>query len=499
MTSPSPRPPVPAYAAAGSVVAGRYVLSRRIAGGGMGDVWRAHDQVRDRAVALKLLRPEYLDEPAFLARFRAEARLAGLLDHPGIAAVHDYGENDGPGGVAWLVMELVEGEPLSRLLARRGALPPEQALDVIGQTACALQAAHDAGVIHRDVKPGNLLVRPDGVVKITDFGIARAAGAAPLTRTGTVLGTAHYLSPEQVQGRSASTASDVYALGIVAYECLAGRRPFEGDSPVEVALAHQRDPVPALPADLPGPVVALVMRALAKNPADRPASAGNMGRTALGIRAALYLSEDEPADSGSTLAAKVAVPAAISAPTAVPLTEAPAASATTEKQKLGPDPAPRTGMLPVQRKPGLSRPALSRPGLSKRGGRLPQLVLVALVLAVVIAAIVHAAGSSSGRKHAAQPKPTTAAVAAGAGIVVNPATYRGKTAESVVTSLSALGLVPTRVDTAAEGTPGTVVTIVGSDGGPLPATLQRGAAVRVEVVAGSTAPSSGNGLDEGRN
>jgi serine/threonine protein kinase len=494
MTSPAPRPPVAAYAAAGSVVAGRYVLSRRIAGGGMGDVWRAHDQVRDRAVALKLLRPEYLDEPAFLARFRAEARLAGLLDHPGIAAVHDYGENDGPGGVAWLVMELVEGEPLSRLLARRGALPPEQALDVIGQTACALQAAHDAGVIHRDVKPANLLVRPDGVVKITDFGIARAAGAAPLTRTGTVLGTAHYLSPEQVQGRSASTASDVYALGIVAYECLAGRRPFEGDSPVQVALAHQRDPVPALPADLPGPVVALVMRALAKNPADRPTSAGSLGRTALGIRAALYIT-DEAADSPGSLAATVAVPAAVSAP-ATEHGTTPASQPTTASPTV-PDPAPRTGTLPVQRGPGFSRPGPSRPGLGNRGGRLPQLVLLALVIAVVIAAIVHAAASGPTHTPAAHTKPATAP--ASTSIVVNPATYHGKPAASVIASLSALGLAPTRVDTAAEGAPGTVVTIVGSDGGPLPATLQRGAAVRVEVVAASTAASSGNGLDEGRN
>jgi hypothetical protein len=483
MTSPAEGFPVARYAAAGSVVANRYVLSRRIASGGMGDVWRAHDQTRDRAVALKLLRLEYLEEHAFLARFRAECRLAGLLDHPGIAAVHDYGEHDGPAGAAWLVMELVEGEPLSRLLARRGALPPEQALDVIGQTACALQAAHDAGVVHRDVKPGNLLVRLDGVVKITDFGIARATGSAPLTRTGTVLGTAHYLSPEQVQGRSASPASDVYALGIVAYECLAGRRPFEGDSPVEVALAHQRDAVPPLPPGLPGPVVALVMRALAKNPADRPTSAGSMGRTALGIRAALYLADDEPAgrDAAGGLAAKVTVPAAVT--------------------------GPRTGALPVSGAMPAPVPTSgapdARPTAPPRRGRLPQIVLVALVLAIAIAAIVHA---SSGTKKSTPPSRVSppAAAPVAAGISINPATYRGKPAPAVLATLTTLGLAPGRVDVFAQGTPGTVVTIVGSDGGPLPATLQRGAAVRVEVVAGTASadsppthsPPSGDGRDQ---
>ncbi|HVV30291.1 MAG TPA: serine/threonine-protein kinase, partial [Mycobacteriales bacterium] len=283
MTTPATGGDVPQYAAPGVLVAERYLLSRRVAGGGMGEVWRAYDRLLDQTVAVKLLRLEFLEEPAFLERFRAEARLAGVLQHEGIAAVYGHGETGGPGGAAWLVMELVEGESLASLLRRRGALPPEQALDILGQAAIALQAAHDAGVIHRDVKPGNLLIRPDGVVKITDFGIARAAGSAPLTRTGTVLGTAHYLAPEQVTGRSASTASDVYALGIVGYECLAGRRPFEGDSPVEVALAQQRDPVPPLPPQLPAPVRDLVMRSLAKNPSNRPASAGSLGRTALGI------------------------------------------------------------------------------------------------------------------------------------------------------------------------------------------------------------------------
>lgn len=463
MTSPAYGVPVPGYAVPGTEIARRYVLSRRIAGGGMGDVWRAHDQVLDRAVALKLLRSEYLDEPAFLARFRAEARLAGLLDHPGIAAVHDYGEVDGPGGAAWLVMELVEGQPLSRILAQHGALTPEQALDVIGQTACALQAAHDAGVIHRDVKPGNLLVQPDGVVKITDFGIARAAGAAPLTRTGTVLGTAHYLSPEQVQGKSASTASDIYALGVVAYECFAGRRPFDGDSPVEVALAHQRDPVPPLPPQLPGPVVALVLRALAKSPLDRPASAGSFGRTALAIRAALYLSTDDT-------------------------DQEPAAS---KPQHAG----------------GSSTPDTPTPvGGTRRGLRVPQLVLAALLLVLTVAAVRHAtrspvrapAAAARAASAAAAPAGAPAPAPAPAGLVVDPASYRGKPAAQVLAALTALGLTPSAVQVAADGPPGTVVTIVGASGSPLPARLQRGEAVHVEVVA-VPAGAGRSTLDNGRN
>src|SRR3712207_6395965 len=181
----------------------RYRLVARIATGGMGEVWRAEDTLLGRPVAVKVLKSEYADDQDFLERFRAEARHTASLSHPGIANVYDYGEVEAapvggrPAATAYLVMELVDGEPLSTILAREGRLEPARAMDIIGQTAIALQAAHDAGVIHRDVKPGNLLVRPDGVVKVTDFGIARAADAVPLTQTGTVLGTAYYLSPEQ--------------------------------------------------------------------------------------------------------------------------------------------------------------------------------------------------------------------------------------------------------------------------------------------------------------
>lgn len=262
----------------------RYQLVERIAVGGMGEVWRARDQLLDRNVAVKVLKEEYAADPTFLQRFRGEARHTAALSHPGIANVFDYGEI---GDVAFLVMELVASEPLSAVIARDAPMDPGVVLDILGQTALALQAAHDAGVVHRDVKPGNLLVRPDGVVKVTDFGIARAVDAAPVTQTGLLVGTAAYLSPEQAAGRVATPASDIYALGVVGYECLAGRRPFTGDSAIGVAMAHVNATPPPLPDTVPPIVADFVMQALDKDPKRRQPSAGDFGRTALAIAAQL--------------------------------------------------------------------------------------------------------------------------------------------------------------------------------------------------------------------
>jgi hypothetical protein len=254
----------------GSVLAGRYEITAPIASGGMGEVWRARDRTLGRTVAAKVLRSEYTSDPSFLIRFRNEARHTAALSHPNIASVYDYGESTQDGRrVAYLVMEYVEGKPLVTVLAEQGRLSPERTLDVVGQAAEGLSAAHDAGMVHRDIKPGNLIVRPDGVVKLTDFGIARARDAAPLTRTGMVVGTAQYLSPEQAQGLPVTAASDVYSLGVLAYECLAGARPFDGESQVAIALAQINRPPPPLPPDVPAPVRALVERALAKDPAAR--------------------------------------------------------------------------------------------------------------------------------------------------------------------------------------------------------------------------------------
>ncbi|MGZ4670082.1 MAG: protein kinase domain-containing protein [Blastococcus sp.] len=248
----------------------RYELQGILASGGMGRVWRARDTLLNRPVAVKILRSEFTGNAAFLGRFRAEAQHAAALIHPNIAAVFDYGElDDGGEHLAYLVMELVEGESLASLLGRRRPLDVPTTLTVLRSTAAALAAAHAAGVVHRDIKPGNVLMARDGTVKITDFGIAFSASSVPLTQTGQVIGTAHYLSPEQAQGAKATPASDVYALGAVAYECLVGRRPFDGENSVQIAVMHIRDTPDPLPAHLPAEVRAVVERAMAKDPAER--------------------------------------------------------------------------------------------------------------------------------------------------------------------------------------------------------------------------------------
>jgi eukaryotic-like serine/threonine-protein kinase len=274
------------------LLAGRYRLTDRIAAGGMGEVWRGQDDLLNRAVAVKLLPTGRAGDEAFLARFRAEARYAASLSHPGIARVYDYGESAEFGG-AYLVMELVNGEPLSAILARAGRLSPDATLDIVSQAARALDAAHQAGIVHRDIKPGNLLVAAGGTTKITDFGIATAVAAAQashLTETGMVMGTAMYVSPEQATGAQVTEASDIYSLGVVAYECLAGHPPFTASEPLAIAFAHKHEPVPALPPDVPPPVSDLVYHMLAKTPAERPASVrvvadrADMLRDALAMR-----------------------------------------------------------------------------------------------------------------------------------------------------------------------------------------------------------------------
>lgn len=261
----------------GQVYGERYELVSRIAIGGMGEVWRATDTVIGRTVAIKILKEEYLGDPGFRERFRAEARHAALVNHEGIANVFDYGEEEGN---AYLVMEMVPGEALSTVLERERVLPPERVLSIVSQTAAALHQAHQAGLVHRDIKPGNLLITPDGTVKITDFGIARVADQVPLTATGQVMGTVQYLAPEQASGKPASPATDIYSLGIVAYEALAGRRPFRGESQVSIAMAHIKEAPPELPVTIPEPVRQLVMSCLAKKPEARPANADDLAKAA---------------------------------------------------------------------------------------------------------------------------------------------------------------------------------------------------------------------------
>ena len=261
----------------GLLYGGRYRLKSRIAIGGMGEVWQAHDEVILRDVAIKILKPEYMGDPGFLERFRTEARHAAMVDPDGIANVFDYGEDSGS---AFLVMELVPGDSLAKILERDKRLPGQKVMDIVAQTARALHEAHVAGLVHRDVKPGNLLITPEGKVKITDFGIARVADQVSLTATGQVMGTVQYLAPEQATGKPATPLTDVYSLGIVAYEALSGARPFTGETQMAIALSQINDAPAPLPTDVDPAIAALVMACLAKKPGARPDSALDLSEKA---------------------------------------------------------------------------------------------------------------------------------------------------------------------------------------------------------------------------
>jgi len=410
---------------AGMNFGGRYALDSRIAVGGMGEVWQATDTVIGRQVAIKILKDEYLGDPGFLERFRAEARHAALVNHEGIANVYDYGEEDGS---AYLVMELVPGEPLSSVLERERTLPIDRVLDIVAQTSVALQAAHAAGLVHRDIKPGNLLITPENRVKITDFGIARIADQVPLTATGQVMGTVQYLSPEQASGHPASPSTDIYSLGIVAYEALAGKRPFTGESQVAIAMAQINDAPPPLPETIAEPVRNLVMSSIAKKPSDRPDSAANLARAAQALR------------RGDVQSAGAAVPA-ISA-------GLPAADATM--------------VLPRAAEPGattvLNIPSTtpSEERKSKRSAwTWPLIALVAVLVLVLGSSIVAlvsggtgGGGSSSSMTSTSTRTSSTATPTRSSGtptptptlIKVDKAAYVGKTAEEASSALQALGM-----------------------------------------------------------
>ena len=258
---------------------GRYRLLRPLGTGGMASVYLAEDLRLGRRVAVKILHPQFAADPAFVARFEQEARMAAALSHPSIVQVYDVGHD---GGRYYIVMEYVEGETLKALIAREGALPVPRALTIIGGVLGALAFAHAHNLIHRDIKAQNILITPDGDVKVTDFGIARelnGATAPTLTVTGMVIGTVQYFAPEQAQGRPATPRSDVYAAGIVLYEMLTGKLPFDADNPLAVAMQQiNQAPLPPsrLNAAIPPAVESIVLTALAKNPADRYASAGDM-------------------------------------------------------------------------------------------------------------------------------------------------------------------------------------------------------------------------------
>jgi serine/threonine-protein kinase len=354
----------------------------------MGEVWEATDLVIGRTVAIKILKDEYLGDPGFLERFRAEARHAALVNHEGIANVYDYGEEDGS---AFLVMELVPGEALSAILERERVLSTDRVLDIVAQTASALQAAHAAGLVHRDIKPGNLLITPDGRVKITDFGIARIADQVPLTATGQVMGTVQYLSPEQASGHPASPSTDIYSLGIVAYESLAGRRPFTGESQVAIAMAQINEAPPELPVTISEPVRNLVFSAIAKRPEDRPASAQHFARAAQSLR------------RGDVAAAATAVPAVLpgatpgaTAATTVLGAGAPTVASATATRVLPSGAGVPTGTAPLETQK------------KKRNATWPLVALVTVLIVALVATLIALLSSPNDDEATATPSATRA-------------------------------------------------------------------------------------------
>lgn len=396
----------------GITLGDRFQLTSRIAIGGMGEVWHAQDTLLGRSVAIKILKEEYTGDPGFLERFRAEARNTALLNHEGIANVFDYGEEEGS---AYLVMELVPGEPLSTIIEREQVLSPDLTLNILAQTARALSAAHAQGLVHRDVKPGNLLITPDNRVKITDFGISRLADQVPLTQTGQVMGTAQYLAPEQATGQGATGSSDIYALGIIGYECLTGHRPFSGESQIAIALAQVNDAPPPLPESLPTPVRALLMSMLAKDPSKRPADADKLADAAEAIR------------NGDIQAAHTAVPGMLLFESATGPITAPTEAATTV---LGSTPdattlqpaAPSTSTLPTIAADQVAAQRTWNPEdlqdqpeeESEQKGRKrkrspwtwPLIALIVLVLFVITAVLLNNLGVFSRSESSQSPSPS---------------------------------------------------------------------------------------------
>ena len=485
----------------GRLLGGRYELTGLIATGGMGQVWQGRDNVLARDVAVKVLRSEFTGDPTFLARFRSEAQLAAGLVHPNIATLFDYGEvpaaDPAAEHLAYLVMELVRGESLSTVLHRDRRLTPERTLDVLRQSAAGLAAAHTAGVVHRDVKPGNLLLADDGTVKVTDFGVAVTAASQQLTQAGQVIGTASYLSPEQAEGARATPASDVYALGLVGYECLSGQRAFDGESSVQVLLAQIRDTPAPLPGDVPAPVRRLIDTAMAKDPAAR-------FRDGAGMRDAiddLRDGQQRPSSAGPRTAVLPALGGAALAGAA----DRAAADRTVSVRTAagagaaGATPPPSTRTMPAVRVD--SSPEEPEP--RRRRLLLPLLALLAVVAIVLggtallrdpddssATAPATTTSSSSSSSSSSSPAPTpssTPSTSAAAPTTQAPAVdagdYVGRPVDDVAGELTGLGYTvvrETRVNGAeAEGTvvdllptgrlaPGATVTVVYATAPPPP-------------------------------
>ena len=331
----------------GEIVGGRYEIIELLGSGGMANVYRAHDPQLGRDVAVKILADRYIADPAFVERFRREASAAAQLNHPNIVQVFDRGEAD---GTYYIVMEYLVGPDLKSLIRTRGALPPLEAIDNAQQILGALAAAHRRDVIHRDIKPQNVMFASDGLLKVTDFGIARAGTGSDMTEAGSVIGTAQYLSPEQAHGGELTSASDYYSAGIVLYEMLTGRVPFDGERPVAVAMKQINEP-PVPPRSyepgIPPALEAVVLKALAKRPSERYRSAEEFSAALADVRRQIDPSAtgQQTALIGAVAADTTMMPAVAAQPTTVTAATGAGASSPAPKKRRGRGPAIVIGII----------------------------------------------------------------------------------------------------------------------------------------------------------
>ncbi len=427
----------------GALFAGRYRIIRRLGQGGMARVYLAQDESLHREVAIKVLADRHSDDPHFIERFQREARAAARLNHPNIVQVYDQSQ----GGMSYIVQEYVEGETLKDLIRRESPLDPRRAITIALQILAALRVAHQQGVIHRDVKPQNILMQPDGKLKVADFGIASAGGDTEMTEAGSIVGTAQYLAPEQARGLPVGPPADLYALGIVLYEMLSGRVPVEGDSAVNVALRHvQEAPEPLTERNplVPVALESVVMRALAKDPRQRYQSADEMGIELDQVRQGLPISDETSVIGAATLAmARPAPPTPAETMVALPL----------PPRETGP---PRTPANPNRRR----------------------LWILLIVLGVVLLAI--AAGVFAFTRGDTGGGTTTATTTTTSALVEIP-DLTGQTQAEATAALKALGLAVLITKQASADVPtGQVIAVWPNPGGRVPP----GTTIELQISSG---------------
>ena len=430
----------------GALFAGRYRIIRRLGQGGMARVFLAQDESLHREVAIKVLSDRHSDDPHFIERFQREARAAARLNHPNIVQVYDQSQ----GGMSFIVQEYVEGETLKDLIRRESPLEPRRAISIALQILAALRVAHQQGVIHRDVKPQNILIAPDGKVKVADFGIASAGGDTEMTEAGSIVGTAQYLAPEQARGLAVGPPADLYAVGIVLYEMLSGRVPFEGDTAVNVAMRHvQEAPEPLSERNplVPAALESVVMRALAKDPRQRYQSADEMGIELDRVRQGLPVSDETAVIGAATLAMTR------------PMEAAPAETI------VAPPLPPRD-------------PAPPRNGNPNRRRLWVLLAVIAVVLIAGVAAYALTRGGSDGGGATTATQPTDTAAA-----LVEIPDVVGQSVDDATAALKAVGLAVLVTKQASNDAPaGQVLGMRPNAGGKVP----EGTTVELQVSAGPT-------------